>query len=191
MTYYAFIENDKINGTGQCPILNDEIANFEITEEVYNNIDHYIWDGSDVVLNPNYDAEQLAKAKQAKYDEANHGAADYIASGNALFEFDTDKHIEATDGNIGKFSAYALGYVTGQLQPEDTVVWNTKEDETVLLTADQVSAILSGLGQVQAEVWAVKFPYYLQLLEAATTVEEVNAIEIDYSQEIPEVESEG
>lgn len=58
MTYYAFINNNKIDGKGQCPCINEEIANFEITEEVYNNIDHYIWDGSDVVLNPNYDEEQ-------------------------------------------------------------------------------------------------------------------------------------
>ena len=61
MTYYAFIENNKINGTGQCPVLNEEIANFEITEEVYNNIDHYIWDGSDVVLDPDYDEKQAQK----------------------------------------------------------------------------------------------------------------------------------
>jgi hypothetical protein len=66
MTYYAFIENNQINGTGQCPILNEEIANFEITEEVYNNIDHYIWDGSDVVLNPNYDEEQ-AEIREADF----------------------------------------------------------------------------------------------------------------------------
>lgn len=64
MTYYAFIEDNKINGTGQCPILNEEIANFEITEEVYNNIDHYIWDGSDVVLDPDYDEKQAIKERQ-------------------------------------------------------------------------------------------------------------------------------
>lgn len=61
MTYYAFIENNQINGVGQCPILNEEIANFEITEEVYNNIDHYIWDGSDVVLDPDYDEKQAQR----------------------------------------------------------------------------------------------------------------------------------
>lgn len=61
MTYYAFIENNQINGTGQCPVLNEEIANFEISEEVYNNIDHYIWDGSDVVLDPDYDEKQAQK----------------------------------------------------------------------------------------------------------------------------------
>ena len=62
--YYAFIENNQINGTGQCPCLNEEIANFEITEEVYNNIDHYIWDGSDVVLDPDYDEKQKQKERE-------------------------------------------------------------------------------------------------------------------------------
>ena len=64
MTYYAFIEDNKINGAGQCPILNEEIVSFEITEEVYNNIDHYIWDGSDVVLNPNWEQEEAERERQ-------------------------------------------------------------------------------------------------------------------------------
>lgn len=183
MTYYAFIENNQINGTGQCPCLNEEIANFEITEEVYNSIDHYIWDGSNVVLNPNYNEEQLALAKQAKYNEANEGAKQYL-NGDALYEFEEGKHIEATDGNIAKFTAYALAYITCQLQPTDTVVWNTKEDETVELNQEQVVSILNGLGQVQAYVWAVKFPYYISLIEQAQTIEEVNAIVIDYTSEV-------
>jgi len=61
--YYAFIQNDKINGKGQCRCLNEDIINAEITEEIYNNIDHYIWNGSDVVVNPNYEDEQTAKRK--------------------------------------------------------------------------------------------------------------------------------
>lgn len=69
MTYYAFIQDNKINGTGQCPVLNEDIISFEITEEVYNNIDHYIWDGSDVVLNPNYDEEQSEKRRENFYKE--------------------------------------------------------------------------------------------------------------------------
>jgi hypothetical protein len=61
MTYYAFIQNNKINGCGQCPCTSETIFSFEITEEVYNNIDHYIWDGSDVVLDPDYDEKQAQK----------------------------------------------------------------------------------------------------------------------------------
>ena len=72
MTYYAFIQDNKINGTGECPVANEEIANFEITEEVYNNIDHYIWDGSDVVLDPDYDEKQAQKEAEEAELNSNH-----------------------------------------------------------------------------------------------------------------------
>lgn len=71
MTYYIFIEDGKINGAGQARILGDTVTNFEVTEQAYNDFiaepTKYMWDGSAVVLNPNYDDEQLAIAKlQAK-----------------------------------------------------------------------------------------------------------------------------
>lgn len=132
--------------------------------------------------------EKLEQAKQAKYQEANSKANVYLQSGEALFEFEPDKHIEATDGNIAKMTAYALAYVTGQLQPEDTVVWNTKEDETVELNQAQIVSILNGLGQVQAVVWSVQYPAYIKAIDEAETVEEVEAIVIDYT--LPVEESE-
>ena len=60
MKYYAFIKDNQIDGRGQCPVINDDIVSFEITEEVYSNIDRYIWDGSDVVSDPDYDEKQTA-----------------------------------------------------------------------------------------------------------------------------------
>lgn len=127
--------------------------------------------------------ELLEQAKQSKYQEANSKANEFLQSGEALFEFEPNKHIEATDGNIAKMTAYALAYVTGQLQPEATVVWNTKEDETVNLNQAQIVSILQGLGQVQAVVWSVQYPEYVSMIENATTVEEVEAIVIDYESE--------
>lgn len=59
--YYAYIENNKINGVGEAEQLTEGVVNFEITEEVYNDIDKYMWDGSTVVLNPNYEKEQRQK----------------------------------------------------------------------------------------------------------------------------------
>lgn len=71
--YYVFIENDKINGIGQCECLNENIQNIVVTEEVYNAIASdkllYIWDGTDVVLNPNYEQEQAEKEKQERIKE--------------------------------------------------------------------------------------------------------------------------
>lgn len=127
---------------------------------------------------PEYIEKQLSEAKTNKYNEINNGARDYLESGNALFEIEEGKHIEATDGNIAKLSAYALSFMTG-VQSE--VYWNTKEDETIALTQEQLATALQGIGQVQAEVWNIKFPAYLARLEAAQTVEDVDAIVIDYS----------
>ena len=129
------------------------------------------------------DEEKLNEAKIYKYNEINNGARIYLESGNALFEVAEGKHIEATDGNIAKLSAYALSFMTG-VQSE--VYWNTKEDETIALNQEQLTQALMGLGEVQATVWNVKFPYYLKQLENAQTVEEVKAINVDYSLPIPE-----
>lgn len=133
------------------------------------------------------DEENLNEIKTSKYNEINNGARIYLESGNALFEIEEGKHIEATDGNIAKLSAYALSFMTGV---QEVVYWNTKEDETIALNQEQLTQALMGLGEVQATVWNVKFPYYLKLLELATTVEEVKAITVDYSLDIPEVPTE-
>lgn len=133
------------------------------------------------------DEEQLNIAKTNKYNEINNGARIYLESGEALFKIEEGKHIEATDGNIAKLSAYALSFMTG-VQSE--VYWNTKEDETIALNQEQLTQALMGLGEVQATVWNVKFPYYLKQLENATTVEEVKAITVDYSLPIPEENEE-
>ena len=132
--------------------------------------------------------ELLLEAKAAKYKEANEGARAYLESGEALYELEPGKNIEATDGNIGKLSAYALGFITGQLGAGDVVYWNTKEDETIALTQEQLGSALAGLGAVQAEVWNVKFPAYLARIEACTSADEVREIVVDYSLpvEVPE-----
>ena len=78
MSYYIFIENGKINGAGQARVLNEEetltpITSFEVSEDVYNAFveepEKYMWDGSNVVENPNYEQEQAIKAKQQRIDE--------------------------------------------------------------------------------------------------------------------------
>lgn len=66
MTYYAFIQENKINGVGQCQCLS--ALNIEISEEIYNGIISdsllYIWDGEQIILNPNYEEEKKAIRKE-------------------------------------------------------------------------------------------------------------------------------
>lgn len=68
MTYYIFIQDNKLNGCGQCRQLTEGVINLEVEESLYNayaeNPDMYIWDGEAVVENPNYAEEQAQKEKE-------------------------------------------------------------------------------------------------------------------------------
>lgn len=75
--YYAFIQDNKINGTGQCEQLTEGVLNIEISEEVYNNIDRYMWNGSEIVENPNYEEEQRQK-KQERINNLTMTPLDFI-----------------------------------------------------------------------------------------------------------------
>lgn len=59
--YYVFITNNEINGKGQCECTGEDTFSVEVTEEIYNNIDRYMWNGESIVLNPNYEQEQAQK----------------------------------------------------------------------------------------------------------------------------------
>lgn len=69
MAYYVFIENEKINGKGQCKCLNEDILNIEVVEEIYNNIEKYIYSEGQIILNPNYEEEQ-AEARRTAFNKA-------------------------------------------------------------------------------------------------------------------------
>jgi hypothetical protein len=59
--YYVFIQDNKINGKGQCTCSGDGITCVEISEEVYNDLDRYMWNGNDIVENPNYEQEEYER----------------------------------------------------------------------------------------------------------------------------------
>ena len=68
MEYYLFIENGEINGCGQARCLDEDVINYAVSEEVFNNFiedtDRYIWNGSEIIENPNYE-----EAKRQKEEE--------------------------------------------------------------------------------------------------------------------------
>lgn len=164
-----------------------EIPNYicTVSDEVwaeYAGTDKWdIIDGvfTDITDTPEYIAEHLAEAKENKYNEALQGAKDYIDN-EAVYQFDENNSIEATDGNIGKMTANALGLAQGAIE---TVTWTSKEDNVLILNVDDVARILLGLGAAQAEVWNVKFVAYKNEIEQAETIEEVEAIVINYRED--------
>lgn len=124
-------------------------------------------------------AKVLQETKDAKYKEALQGAKDYIANG-ALYRYDDNNTIEATDGNIGKLTSYAMALNQGLFT---TVTWTSKEDNVLSLNLEDVTKILTGLGAVQADIWNVQFVAYKNEIENAETKEDVDKIEILYNSE--------
>ena len=61
LKYYAHIKDGKINGCGQCICLTEGVQNIEISQEVYQNISRYIWDGEEVVFNSDWEEEEYKK----------------------------------------------------------------------------------------------------------------------------------
>ena len=64
MAYYVFIKDEKLDGHGQCKLLDSNVLNIEVEEEFYNDIEKYIYQDGEIVLNPNYEAEQEQKEKE-------------------------------------------------------------------------------------------------------------------------------
>lgn len=61
MQYYAIINNNKISGRSTCPVSGKDIESIGISQEVYNDIEHYIYSDGEIIFNQNYDIEQAEK----------------------------------------------------------------------------------------------------------------------------------
>lgn len=61
MTYYIFVKDDKINGSGEAIVLNENILSVIVSPEIYKdfleNPNKYSYSNGEIVLNPNYEAE--------------------------------------------------------------------------------------------------------------------------------------
>lgn len=92
--YYIFVENGIINGCGQARCLNEDVTNIEVTEEVFNSFiedtDRYIWNGEEIVENPNYEEVKRQKEEE-RINNLTMTALDFI---NFL------KQVGLTDQNI-------------------------------------------------------------------------------------------
>jgi hypothetical protein len=68
MEYYLFIENGQINGGGQARCLDEGAINYPVSEEVFNSFiedtDRYIWNGEEIIENPNYEEVKRQKEEE-------------------------------------------------------------------------------------------------------------------------------
>lgn len=67
--FYAFIEDNKLAGAGVCRQLTEGVDNVEISEEVFRNIERYVWNGTALAEDPDYDVKCRAAKVRARRDE--------------------------------------------------------------------------------------------------------------------------
>ena len=190
---FYITENNKLLNWGDMKYADECKHTDIITQAELNRYPNKVMVVDDeLVLNPNFEEEELQKAKDKKYNEAGLKAKAYLESGEAVFSFKKNEEtyrIEATDGNIAKIGLKTTALLLAQ-DYDTTFPWNTKEDINIEINALEGKAIGEGLGLIQDIIWTIRYPLYLSEIERAQTVEEVEAIEIDYSKEEPDKESE-
>ena len=131
-----------------------------------------------------YLSEELAKAKELKTQEATDKAYSFeekdalitVNATNLKTRASGTYHIEGNLTNNIKMSAYA-----STLDDTSVVPWNTKENVNILLNKTACDTLTSIMSQLNAKLWTVDFPTYLAQIDACETVDEVNAITIEYT----------
>lgn len=111
--YYIFLQNEKLNGAGQCPIVNEDIENIEVTEDVYNAYcaepEKFAYEDGEIVENPNYEEEQAEKRKQAFYTQ-------FIKTSLGNYRLEPKGYANAQQAmDVTNTMATALGGLTEQL----------------------------------------------------------------------------
>lgn len=62
--FYLYIYNNEIIGKGQGRCIESNIKNIEVLEDIYLNSEKYIYKYNEIVLNPDYEAEQAQKERE-------------------------------------------------------------------------------------------------------------------------------
>lgn len=75
MTYYFSIIDNKIISKGQCKLTN--AINIEVTKEIFDNSDKYIYHNEQIVLDPDYEAKQ-AQAEAERVAKLTMTSLDFI-----------------------------------------------------------------------------------------------------------------
>ena len=69
--YYAHVFENVLQGSGMCRIITDGWQSIEITKEIYDSIDHYMYSNGQIVEDPYYEEKQEQKRKDQKIQEIN------------------------------------------------------------------------------------------------------------------------
>ena len=150
---------------------NQMLSIAETEEALYALEPNEIVQDGEIIIDPDYNSKQLQKAKEEKvaYNDTVRDQA--LLSGvtyqNVLFDSDTDQKVNllATVGIMGD---------------QDTITWYGMDNQGLLCTKQDLVNIGQLIIQLHSYCWNMN-AYIKEQIEEAQTIEEVEAIVIDYT----------
>lgn len=173
--YYAHINitTNEIIDITQCKYLNDDIKNIEVTQEVFDNAKKYIFINGEIILNPDYDNELLNQAKESKISKINESKEQAFKSG-IIFKnehFDCDDRAQDRTGNR---------LLLLQAMPAETLEWLDYNYKPVVLTSTEFQHLCAAIFE-RIQFIEFKTGELFDAVNAAQTLEELEAVEINYT----------
>src|SRR5574344_1932706 len=144
-----------------------------ITQQIFETIGF-----NEITSTSEYIAEQLTKAKADKLQENTTKRDARLIAGvtykNILFDSDQDQKIN-------------LSAIASNMSDTDTITWFGKDGVSSLsCTKSDIENIGKLIISLTQNVWANINPMYINKINACKTIDEVNAIVIDYSVDVTE-----
>ena len=141
------------------------------TDEIVESDEKY------VLYNGQYltEDEVLTNLKIAKQTENTEKAKQAVENGHVVFkgaEFETNAQ------TVGDLTATMLLMQASGIK---TYLWLSKDDIPVELTVEDFGTLGALIATFKNDIWQRKYLYFKTLIENATTIEEVNSINIDYT----------
>lgn len=117
--------------------------------------------------------EVLSDLKQSKLDENTNKAKQAIEDGYVIFK---EAEFETNSQTVGDLTATML-----MLDDEDVYRWLSKDDKVIELNKLDFVELGKLIAGYKNSVWNNKYISYKEQIEQATTIDELEAIVIDYT----------
>ena len=67
--YYIIVKDNEIYDKSQFKNLLEDVTNIEVTKEVFDNWERYIYRDGRIILDPDYDKKELIRRKQERIEQ--------------------------------------------------------------------------------------------------------------------------
>lgn len=128
----------------------------------------------ELVLNPNYEAEETARLKSELHTENTIKAKQAVEQGYVEFN---DAKFETNSQTVSDLTSAMLIMKESEMS---VYPWLSMDDKYIELTLEDFGTLGSLIAGFKAQVWNTKYIGYKTQIALAQTIEELKAIEIEY-----------